>query len=64
MISIIGVSLKSFFLTFEYIGSNYWYALALINHGDTSDSKGIDEWDWRSMSDDDDQDDDEYCTVQ
>ena len=31
--------------------------------GDASDREDIDEWDWRSMLEDDDQDDDEYCTT-
>ena len=41
--------------------------MSLINHGDASDSEDIDEWEWRSMSEDDDQyarDDSQYCTVQ
>ena len=31
--------------------------------GDASDREDIDEWDWRSMLEDDDQDDNEYCTT-
>ena len=39
--------------------------MSLIDHGMPVIVKTyIDEWDWRSMSEDDDQDDDEYCTVQ
>ena len=45
-------------------GSAHWHALSLIDHGDASDSEDLDEWDWRSMSEDDDQDNDKYCTVQ
>ena len=29
--------------------------MSLINHGDASDDEDIDEWEWRSMSEDDDQ---------
>ena len=35
----------------------------MINHGDVSGGGDINEWDWRSMSEDDDQGDDEYCTT-
>ena len=35
----------------------------MINHRDASESEDNDEWDWRSMLEDDDQDDDKYCTT-
>ena len=56
IISIVNVSLR-LFLTFEQqkTGSAYKYAMSLINYADASDSEDIDEWEWRSMSQDDDQ---------
>ena len=56
MISIVDVSLR-LFLTFEQqqTGSAHKHAMSLINYGDASDSEDIDEWEWRSMSEDDDQ---------
>ena len=55
MTSIIGVSLR-LFLTFlqQQRGSAHYHTLSLINHGDASDSENIDEWEWRSMLEDDD----------
>ena len=46
-----------YFLCLEHQqrGSAHWHASALINHGGTSDSEDIDEWEWRSMLEDDDQ---------
>ena len=56
IISIIDVSLRLFH-TFEQqqTGRALKHAMSLINHGDASDSKDIDEWEWRSMPEDDDQ---------
>ena len=52
----LGASLR-LFLMFEQQqkGSAQKHALSLINHGDASDTENIDEWEWRSMSEDDDQ---------
>ena len=54
MTSIVGVSLR-LFLMFEQQqrGSAHRHTLALINCGDASED--IDEWEWRSMLEDDDQ---------
>ena len=41
-------------------GSAHWHALSVVNHGDASDGGDIDEWDWRSVSENDDQ---EYYTT-
>ena len=56
IISIVNVSLR-LFLTFEQqkTGSADKHAMSLINYADASDSEDIDEWEWRSMSQDDDQ---------
>ena len=55
------------YINFHLIGNFHyttdWHALSLINHGDASDREDIDEWDWKSMLEDDDQDDDEYCNT-
>ena len=64
MTSIAGVTLDYFLhCKQQQRGSTHWYALSVINHGDASDGGDIDEWDWRSMSEDDDQGNGEYCTT-
>ena len=57
MTSIAGVISLDYFLCFEQQqtgGSAHWHTLSVINHGHANDGGDIDEWDWRSVSEDND----------